>query len=131
VTTRALAGSLLAALLLAGCAGSVSRTYSLAKTRDCLVGKGARVAPPRGDIVASTASDGTFRAFLPGPERNFVTLSFGADPTEAAALAAGYDRFHGKNIGVSDILFTAKNVTLLWKVHPDTTDDDLVTGCLK
>jgi hypothetical protein len=118
-------------LLLIGCAGSVSRTYSLDKTRDCLRDEGARIGPPRGDVVASTASNGTFRAYLAHGDGNFVTLSFGADEQEAAALAAGYDRFHAKNVGVADILFTQKNVAMLWKLHPSTDDGELVNGCLK
>jgi hypothetical protein len=122
---------LLLVLALAGCGGSVSTTHSLAKTRSCLEQKGATVGPPKGDFVASTASAGTFRAYLHGKQGNFVTLLFGADPVEAQTLAQGYDRFHGKNIGVADILFTDQNVTLLWKLHPDTADLDLVTGCLK
>jgi hypothetical protein len=122
---------LLVALLAAGCAGKAPTHFSLAKSRECLRDKGARIAAPKGDFVAvaSTASDGTFRAYL--DDGNFVTLSFGANPTEAQQIATGYDRFHAKNVGVADILFTAKNVTLLWKLHPASDDSDLVTGCLK
>ncbi len=118
-------------LILAACGGSVSTTRTPAKTRACLKEKGARIARPAGDFVASTASVGTFRAYLHGATGNFVTLSFGADPSEAQALEAGYDRFHGANIGVSDILFTDQNVTLLWKLHPTSADAELVTGCFK
>jgi flagellar basal body-associated protein FliL len=122
---------LLVVVLAAGCGGSVSMTHSLAKTRACLEQKGAKAARPKRDFVASTASAGTFRAYLHGPKGNFVTLSFGADPAEAQALADGYNHFHGKNIGVTDILFTDKNVTLLWKEHPTSGDAALVSGCLK
>jgi hypothetical protein len=119
----------LAALLLAGC--GVSTTHSLEKTRTCVEEQGARVAEPRGDFVASTASAGAIRVYLDGPEKNFVTLSFGATADEALATAQGYDRFHGKNIGVSDILFTDLNVTLLWKLRPSEEDAALVKSCLK
>lgn len=118
-------------VVLAGCAGSVSTTHSLDKTRECLLGKGVTVVAPKGDFVATTASGGTLRAYLHGRTGNFVTLSFGADPSEAQQLAQGYDRFHAKNIGVADILFTDRNVTELWKQHPDSGDVDLVSGCLK
>jgi hypothetical protein len=118
-------------LFVAGCGGSVSTTSSLAKTRSCLVEKGAKIRRPKGDFVASTASGGAIRAYLHGKKGNFVTLSFGADADEAQAIATGYDRFHGKNVGVADILSTDKNVTLLWKLHPSTGDADLVAGCLK
>jgi hypothetical protein len=121
---------LLAVALLAGC-GSAPPQHTLAKTRACLVDAGALIRRPAGDFVASTATGGTIRAYLHGRKGNFVTLSFGADEDEAAAIARGYDRFHGKNIGVADILFTDRNVTLLWKLHPTSGDADLVTGCLK
>jgi hypothetical protein len=119
------------ALLLAGCAGSSPTAYSLPKTRDCLKEKGARIAKPAGDFVASTATVGTFRAYLHGKHGNFVTLSFGADADEAATIAEGYNRFHAKNVGVADILFTDKNVTMLWGEHPSSADTDLVTGCFR
>ena len=128
---RTICPILLAVLLLAGCGGSVSTTQSLAKTRSCLVDKGVTVRPPKGDFVATTASGGTLRAYLHGPKGNFVTISFGASPAEAQSLADGYDRFHGKNVGVADILFTDRNATLLWKLHPTSGDAELVTGCLK
>jgi hypothetical protein len=128
---RTFAPICLLVVLLAGCAGSVSLTHSLAKTRTCLEQKGATVTRPKGDFVATTASRGTIRAYLHGQKGNFVTLSFGADPTEAQAIADGYNRFHGKNIGVTDILFADKNVTLLWKQHPTSEDAGLVSGCLK
>jgi hypothetical protein len=128
---RAIAPVCLLVLLLTACAGSVSTTHSLAKTRACLEQKGATIGRPKGDFVATTASRGTFRAYLHGKKGNFVTISFGADAAEAQAIAAGYDRFHGKNIGVADILFTDKNATLLWKLHPTIVDVDLVSGCLK
>jgi hypothetical protein len=128
---RTICPILLAVLLLAGCGGSVSTTHSLAKTRSCLVDKGGTVRPPKGDFVATTASGGTLRAYLHGPKGNFVTISFGASPAEAQSLADGYDRFHGKNVGVADILFTDRNATLLWKLHPTSGDAELVTGCLK
>jgi hypothetical protein len=128
---RKIAVALLLILALAGCGGSVSTTRSLDKTRSCFEKQGATIGKPKGDFVASTASAGSFRVYLHGKNGNFVTLLFGADPVEAQSLAAGYDRFHGKNIGVADILFTDQNVTMLWKLHPDSADLELVKSCLK
>ena len=71
---RALALAVLAVLLLSACAGSSPRAYSAAKTRECLVEQGLRIGRAPGDIVASTASGGAFRAHLAGADRNFVTL---------------------------------------------------------
>jgi hypothetical protein len=115
--------------LLAGC-GSPPTHYTLAKSRECLAKTGAKIVRPKGDFVASTASGGNFRAVLHGGS-NFVTLSFGADDDEALQLAQGYDRFHGANIGVADILYRDRNVAMLWKLHPSDDDLKLVTDCLK
>jgi hypothetical protein len=116
-------------VVLAGC-GSPPSKYALDKSRDCLAKTGAQIVRPKGDFVASTASGGTFRAVLHGGT-TFVTLSFGADDAEATQIAQGYDRFHGKNIGVSDILYQDHNVIMLWKLHPSDDELQVVTGCLK
>jgi hypothetical protein len=125
----ALTAAGLAALVLAGCGGPTE--HSLEKSRACLAQAGARISPPTGDFVATTATVGSFRAYLHGKKGNFVTLSFGADEQESADTSLGYDRFHGKNIGLADILFVDRNVVLLWKEHPSTEDTALVTACLK
>ena len=117
-----------AALLAAGC-GAPSE-HSVDKTKACLQTTGARITPPRGDFVASTATVGAFRAYLRGGT-NFVTMSFGADEKEAADTARGYDRFHGKNVGLADILFVDKNVVMLWKQHPSDAETKSVIDCLK
>jgi hypothetical protein len=117
------------ALLAAGC--GTPPEHALDKTRSCLQDAGARVAKPTGDFVATTATDGAIRAYLHGKHGTFVTLSFGADEDEAASTVLGYQRFHGRNIGLADILYTDKNVVMLWKEHPTDADAALVTGCLK
>jgi hypothetical protein len=116
-------------VVLAGC-GSPPSKYAVDKSRECLTKTGAEIERPTGDFVASTASEGTFRAVLHGGT-NFVTLSFGADDDEAKQIAEGYDRFHGKNIGVADILYQDRNVIMLWKLHPSDDELNVVTDCLK
>ena len=116
-------------VVLAGC-GSPPSHHALAKSRDCLEQSGARIVRSKGDFVASTASEGTFRAVL-HDGTNFVTLSFGADDEEARQIAGGYDRFHGKNVGVADILYEDRNVIMLWKLHPSDDELKLVTDCLR
>jgi hypothetical protein len=116
-------------VVLAGC-GSPPSKYALDESRACLSKTGAEIVRPTGDFVASTASEGTFRAVLHGGT-NFVTLSFGVDDDEATQIAEGYDRFHGKNIGVSDILYQDHNVIMLWKLHPSDAELGVVTDCLK
>ena len=68
------------ALLAAGCGGT--KTYSLAKTRACLVAKHARI-DQRLDFFASTATGGAFRALLP---TNFVTVAFGDNEKDAERI---------------------------------------------
>lgn len=119
----------LAVLVLGGC--GAPGNHSLQKSRACLERAGARLGPPEGDFVATTATVGSFRAHLHGQKGNFVTLSFGADEQESADTALGYQRFHAKNIGLSDILFVDRNVVLLWKEHPSAADEALVNGCLR
>ena len=119
----------LAVLALAGC--GVPTTHSFDKSRACFVEDGARLTPPSGDFVATTASVGSFRAYLHGKKGNFVTLAFGADADEAADTSLGYERFHGRNIGLSDILYVDENVTMLWKEHPSPADAARVKSCLK
>jgi hypothetical protein len=116
-------------VLLAGC-GSPPSKYAVDASRECLANTGAKIEQPKGDFVASTASAGAFRAVLHGGT-NFVTLSFGADDDEATQIAEGYDRFHGKNIGVADILYQDRNVIMLWKLHPSDDELKVVTDCLK
>jgi hypothetical protein len=123
------AGLAVLAFVVGGCGGPPE--HSLEKTRSCLQAAGARTAPPTGDFVATTASEGAIRAYLHGRKGNFVTLSFGADVGEAEDTGLGYQRFHGRNIGLTDILFLDRNVALLWKEHPSDADQALVSGCLK
>jgi hypothetical protein len=127
-------GCLLAAfvgvLALAGC-GSPPH-YALAPTRTCLQQDGARIVAPRNDFVAQTATSGAFRAWLSGTAKgNAVTISFGSNADDAKNIADGYLRFHAKNVGVSDILYTDKNVVLLFREHPSDADLSKVRSCLK
>ncbi len=112
--------------LLAGCGGASS--YHFAATRACLAkAKGVRLTH-RVDFIASTASAGAFTVKF---ARNQVTISFGRDSAEAAQLAKGYVRVHGKNIGIEDVLRPQHNAVLLWAAHPSDAELGTVTGCLK
>jgi D-alanyl-D-alanine dipeptidase len=112
--------------LLAGCGGASS--YHFAATRACLAkAKGVRLTH-RVDFIASTASAGAFTVKF---ARNQVTISFGRDGAEAAQLAKGYVRVHGKNIGIEDVLRPQHNAVLLWAAHPSDAELGTVTGCLK
>jgi hypothetical protein len=129
---RRIAVVALLAVVAAGCGGSsATSSYTLAATKECLQNSsGVTIAPTSpDDFVASTASGGAFQAQL--PDANAVTLLFGQSPEEAANLADAYRRFRAKNVGIEDILRTQGNVVLLWKLHPSTSDESLVNGCLK
>jgi hypothetical protein len=118
----------LSPLVVAGCGGG-QKTYSMAKTRACLVAKKARVIrTPADDFVPNTAGGGTFRVRFPG---NQVTLSFGDDRADAERIVRGYQRFAGKNIGLTDVLSAKRNTVILWAVHPRDRDLATIEGCLK
>ena len=118
-----------AVLVLAAC-GTSAPAYSFERTRACMEDNGMTVTKPVGDFVAETATVGAFRAYPDGKKGNFVTASFGEDADEAADTVRGYERFHGANIGLSDVLFSDRNVVMLWKSHPSEDDTARVTGCL-
>ncbi len=116
-----------AVLASAGCGGA--KTYSAAKTRACLNKIGARVtAPPPDDLVASAAEGDAFRVHFAD---NLVTVSFGLDRSGAERIVRGYQRFHGKNIGLADVLRPSHNVVMLWAVHPSDAYIETIEGCLK
>jgi hypothetical protein len=114
-------------LLAAGCAGQSN--YTADKTRACLTGEDARIAPTRGDFVASTATGGAFVAHLPD---NSVTVAFGKKMNDAKDIQIAYQRFAGTNVrsNITDVLSRYRNAVLLWHQHPADADLALVTGCL-
>jgi len=117
------------ALGLSACGGQT--TYSLAKTKACLVERGARTSNNlKSDFVASTASGGAFVANL---GNNSVKVVFGTDQNDATQIQEAYERFAFKNVkpGLSDVLRRYDNVVTLWRQHPQPTDLGLVVGCLK
>ena len=63
--------------------------------------------------------------------RETRTISFGRDSAEAAQIAKGYVRVHGKNIGIEDVLRPQHNAVLLWAAHPSDAELGTVGGCLK
>jgi hypothetical protein len=115
-----------ALVVLAACGGE--KTYTLAKTRACLVGEPGLLVRRKVDFVASTALGGAVNVKL---AHNQVTISFGRDGDEAHRLATAYRRFRGRNIGIADVLRPKRNAVLLWQAHP--ADEDLATidRCLK
>lgn len=127
-TPALLAGAVAAGLLLAGCGGV--RKYSLAKTETCLEQANLHVAAvtARQDFVASTATSGAVRVAL---SKNEVTISFGRDAKEGERITQAYRRFHGRNIGIEDVLDPERNAVLLWALHPADRELSAVRGCLK
>jgi hypothetical protein len=117
------------AAIAAGCGSSgASKLYTLEKTSACLRGHHVRLGGPL-DFVATTATGGAAKAHF--RDGNFVTIVFGATLDDANNIAQAYQRFHGKNVGVADILRQDQNAVMLWHEHPSDTDLGSVTGCLK
>jgi hypothetical protein len=115
------------ALLPAGCGGSDTKLFTPAKTRSCLVGKGAAIGGPL-DFIASTATGGAFKARV---ARNRVTVVFGETQEDARQIAFAYTRAAGRNIGIGDVLARRLNVVLLWNEHPTDEQLGVVADCLK
>jgi hypothetical protein len=122
-----LLGIALVALLAAGCGGKTA--YSVAKTRDCLDARGAKIGGKL-DFVASTATGGAFAAALGD---NSVKLVFGQTEQDAEQIVAAYQRFAFQNVrsGLPDVLRRYNNVVTLWHAHPQDADLSLVVGCLR
>jgi hypothetical protein len=114
------------ALLAAGCGGITS--YSLGKTKACLAQEQHVRLSSRVDFIADTALGGAVVAKL--PSHNQVTIAFALDQDETDRLAGAYRRFHGRNIGIEDVLRPDHNAVLLWKAHPSEKDISSVNGCL-
>ena len=116
-----------AAVFAAGCGGT--KTYSADSTRSCLEKAGVRVTSvPANDFIASSAEGGSFTARF---RDNLVTLSFGLDRKGAERIVRGYQRFHGKNIGLEDVLRPSRNVVMLWALHPPEAYLQTIEACLK
>ena len=124
---RLLAGAVLAGtLVVAGCGGT--KSYDAEKTRSCLADQPGVKLSNKVDFVASTALGGAFNAKLLG---NQVTLAFTRDRKEAERIVRAYQRFRGKNIGLTDVLRPSRNVVALWKAHPSDTALQTIEDCLK
>jgi hypothetical protein len=115
------------AVAVTGCGGSDKHLFTLAKTRDCVVGKGARTGGAL-DFIASTATGGAFKARLGS---NQVTVVFGQTEEDARQIEFAYTRAAGKNIGIGDVLARRLNVVLLWRAHPSDDQLGTVADCLK
>jgi hypothetical protein len=113
-------------LLVAGCGGT--KTYDADKTRSCLADLPGVKIRNKVDFVASTALGGAFNVKLLG---NQVTLVFGEDRNEAGRIVRAYQRFRGKNIGITDVLQANHNVVTLWEAHPSDTALQTIQDCLK
>ena len=121
-----LLGAVLVGLLAAGCGGS--RSYDADKSRACLAKQPGVKVSSDVDFVASTALGGAFNARLLG---NKVTLAFADDRKEAERIVRAYQRFRGKNIGLTDVLRPKNNVVILWANHPSDTAEETIQECLK
>ena len=124
---RLLVGAVLAGtLVVAGCGGA--KSYDAEKTRSCLADQPGVKLSNKVDFVASTALGGAFNAKL---LENQVTLAFAQDREEAERIVRAYQRFRGKNIGLTDVLRPSHNVVALWEAHPSDTALQTIEDCLK
>lgn len=125
---RSLLLAVAVAVLVGGCGSQAN--YSRAKTRACLESNDVRIGGKL-DFVASTATDGAFVAHL--DDRNFATVLFGEDESDAEELESAYHRFAFPNVkeGLPDVLRRDRNAVLLWHQHPSEDDLQTISDCLK
>jgi hypothetical protein len=115
------------AALVAGCGGG-TKIYSAEKSRACLLAKGKVVSgPPATDLIAAAAEGGSFSLRF---GKNIATVSFGTDRDGAERIVRAYERFHGRNIGLPDVLSAKGNAVLLWAIHPEDADLKMIQDCL-
>ena len=114
------------ALLAAGCGGGGGSAYTVEKTQACLTKAGLKISHTV-DFVASTATGGSFKTFLPS---NDVTVVFGGNDGDAGNIDQAYRRFHAENVGIDDVLFQDRNAVLLWHFHPSDADKATIENCL-
>jgi hypothetical protein len=111
----------------AGCGGG-SKTYSEAKSRSCVKDAGLKVSDPAAaNLVASAAEGGAFVVRFPN---NLVIVSFGLDRNGAERIVRGFERFHGANIGLTDVLHAQHNAVMLWAAHPQDEYVKVIEDCL-
>jgi len=112
----------------AACGGGGPKTYTAAKTRECLAGRGATVGGPL-DFVASTALGGAFVVHVHG---NWVTVAFGKGQADAERIQQAYDKFALPNVkaGLPDVLRRYSNAIMLWHAHPSSSQLSEVADCL-
>ena len=125
----ALLATLPVVVVLAGCGGGGSTTYSAQATKTCLLQRGAKVGGKL-DFVAQTATGGAFVTTLPD---NWVTIAFGQTLDNGQQLELAYERFAFANVraGLPDVLRRYSNAVTLWHKHPLDADLQLVVNCLR
>jgi outer membrane murein-binding lipoprotein Lpp len=122
---RLLFGAVLAGtLVVAGCGGT--KSYDAEKTRSCLADQpGVKLSnkvdslPRRRSAARSTRSCWARSRLL------------AEDRKEAERIVRAYQRFRGKNIGLTDVLRPSHNVVALWEAHPSETAVQTIEDCLK
>jgi len=118
---------LVVGLCVAGCGGGTT-TYSAGKSRACLVQNGRVVTDvPASDLVAQAAEGGSFAVHF---GTNTAIVSFGNDRDGAERIVRAYERFHGKNIGLLDVLHAYQNAVVLWSIHPLDSYVKAIEDCL-
>jgi len=118
--------------LLTGCGNPVHSHYSVKETAPCLRKLGYTVdtdASKLGPVEAS-APEGALRAKEKG---NAVVITFAENGGQAKNIEAGYRRFVSKKLRphLADVMFSQKNVVLLWTITPPQEELKRVLGCLR
>jgi hypothetical protein len=119
-----------AAVIVSGCGSGGTPIYTKDATAACLTKAGLAPRPvtEAADFVANSATGGAFTVQLVA---NRVTVSFGETVADADNIDQAYRRFKANNVGLDDVLRRQGNALMLWHVHPQDTDIETITGCLR
>ena len=87
---------------------------------------------PAGNILVQAMGAGELANL--GEVRAVVRNSFELttiEPRPSKEWERAYQRFRGKNIGLTDVLRPKSNVVILWANHPSDTAEQTIQECLK
>jgi len=122
------------AIVVAGCGGGGSPTYTAAATAPCLQDNGFTSVTTKAakvGFIASFATHGGLFANAPGG--NGLTIAFAADETDAASTESAYRKHAPASLRphLNDVMESQGNAVLVWTVSPSAHQLSTALGCLR
>ena len=131
---RALVLAAICAVVVAGCGGGGSPTYTAAATVPCLRDKGfteVTTNPAKVGFIAAFATNGGL--FAKAPAGNALTVTFVDDSGAVAATESAYKAHAPVSLRshILDVMESKGNAVLLWTVSPSQDQLSAALGCLR